>query len=321
VLRSAFDRLLGRTPSPRSSEDATFRRVVEQSADVICRFVEGRFCYVSPSVVSVLGWHPDDIVGTDGSVMVHEDDRHIIQDVIARLMSGVQQEAVSQVRAVCSDGSLKWAETTARIERSGTAHEMVLVIRDITTRKQLEEELAAMALQDGLTGLANRRAFDQAFHQEWKQTLRTGGQMAVLLLDIDYFKQFNDLYGHQAGDDCLRAVAASIQGLASRPTDTACRYGGEEVVVILGNTNLAAAVSIAEKMRSSAVALGIPHEGSACADHVTVSIGVAAAIARTGGSMRMPEGLLQAADHALYKAKAHGRNRVEQSILIAPTDP
>lgn len=320
MLRSAFNRLLGRAFEPKADEDTTFRRVVEQSADVICRVVNGQFCYVSPSAMTVFGWNTQDIVGTDGLFVICEDDLPIIQDLIVSLSSGEQDKAVSQVRIVCGDGSLKWAETTAHIESSGTANEMILVMRDITQRKQLEEELAAMALQDGLTGLANRRAFDQAFDREWKRTLRTGGEMAILLLDIDYFKQFNDLYGHQAGDDCLRAVAAHIQELARRPTDMACRYGGEEIVVILGSTDLAAAVSIAKEMASCVAALGIPHEGSACTDRVTVSIGVAAAIARTGGSMRMPEGLLQAADHALYKAKAGGRNRVEQSILIAPAE-
>jgi diguanylate cyclase (GGDEF)-like protein len=192
-------------------------------------------------------------------------------------------------------------------------------MRDITERQRLEDELAALALQDGLTGLANRRAFDQAFNREWKQTLRTGGEMALLLIDIDCFKQFNDHYGHQAGDDCLRAVADCIGELARRPTDMPCRYGGEEIVVILGATGLDAAVSVAEEMRAKVQALQIPHRSSACTDHVTVSIGVAAAVSRMGGTMEMPQGLLQAADHALYKAKAGGRNRVETSILIAPS--
>jgi diguanylate cyclase (GGDEF)-like protein len=100
----------------------------------------------------------------------------------------------------------------------------------------------------------------------------------------------------------------------------ACRYGGEELVVILGSTGLEAALAIAEQMRAAIASLQIPHQGSSCAGHVTVSIGVAAAIARAGGSMNMPEGLLQAADHALYKAKSGGRDRVEQAILIAPSD-
>lgn len=320
VFRSTLRRLLGRGPTRHEdAQEATFRRVVEQSADVICRIAYGQFCYVSPSAFDMFGWKPQELIGTNGLYAVYDDDRHIVEAVIGRLLSGQQSQATAQVRVVCGDGSLKWVETIARVETSDVASETILVMRDITERKQLEEELAAMALQDGLTGLANRRSFDQAFDQEWKQTLRTGGEMALVLLDIDCFKQFNDLYGHQAGDDCLRAVAAGIQNLARRPSDVACRYGGEEIVVILGATGLDTAISIATEMRSGVAALAIPHHGSACADHVTVSIGVAAAIARSGGSIEMPEGLLQAADHALYKAKANGRNRVEQSMLIAPS--
>jgi diguanylate cyclase (GGDEF)-like protein/PAS domain S-box-containing protein len=321
IFRSTLRRLLRHDPaSGENAQDTMFRRVVEQSADVICRVVDGRFCYVSPSAAEIFGWEPQALLGTDGLHSIHEDDRHIIEEAIAGLMSGPQSRALSQVRAICGDGSLKWVETTAQIETSDSISEIILVMRDVTDRKQLEEELAALALQDGLTGLANRRAFDQAFDREWKRTLRTGGEMALVLLDLDCFKQFNDLYGHQAGDDCLRIVGTCIREIASRPADMACRYGGEEIVVILGSTGLDGALQIAGEMRSRVADLQIPHQGSACTDRVTVSIGVATAIARAGGSMNMPEGLLQAADHALYKAKAGGRNRVEQSILIAPSE-
>ena len=321
VFRSTLRRLLKSraVPDDRAQEIA-FRRVVEQSADVICRVVDGRFCYVSPPARNVFGWEPNELIGTDGLHVIFEEDRQIVVEAIGRLLSGQQREASVQIRLVCGDGSLKWAETTTRIDITGSSHEAILVMRDITERKRLEEELAALALQDGLTGLANRRAFDQAFDREWKRTLRTGGDMALLLLDVDYFKQFNDCYGHQAGDDCLRAAADCVRKLARRPTDVACRYGGEEIVVILGATGLDDAASIAENMRSAVEALEIPHQGSKCSDYVTVSIGVAAAVSRAGGTMQMPQGLLQAADHSLYKAKAGGRNRVESSILIAPSE-
>ncbi|WP_084540143.1 sensor domain-containing diguanylate cyclase [Azorhizobium doebereinerae] len=315
AFRPTLRRLLGRDSATHKDAEATFRRVVEHSADVICRVAHGQFCYVSPSALNMFGWEPQALIGTDGTHTVFEDDRPIIEAMIGRLMSGQQNQTAVQIRVLCGDGSLKWVETTARVEAPDLACETILVMRDITERKRLEEELAAMVLQDGLTGLANRRAFDQNFDREWKRTLRTGGEMALVLLDIDNFKEFNDLYGHQAGDNCLRTVASCISELARRPTDMACRYGGEEVVVVLGSTSLDAAVSIAAEMRFRVAALGIPHQGSTCANHITVSIGVAAAIARSGGSMKMPEGLLQAADHALYKAKAGGRNRVEQAML------
>lgn len=320
-LWSALRRIVRLDCSP--PEDAgyeSFLRVVEQSADVICRLVDGEFRYVSPSAATVFGWDPQALVGTNGMHVIHEDDRPLVEAAIGRLVSGKQSKQVIHARAICGDGSLKWMEPKSHVEMVGSTSEIVLILRDITERKQLEQELQTMALQDGLTGLANRRAFDRGLEHEWRRTLRTGGEMALVLLDIDHFKQFNDLYGHQAGDDCLRAVADCIRQSGRRPTDMICRYGGEEIVIILGDTDSNAAVLMASDILARVESLGIPHHGSSCSPHVTASIGVAAAIARLGGTMQMPEGLLQAADHALYKAKAGGRNRVEQSILIAPSE-
>jgi diguanylate cyclase (GGDEF)-like protein len=174
-----------------------------------------------------------------------------------------------------------------------------------------------MALTDGLTGLANRRAFDKALKSEWKRTLREGSEVSLLLLDIDHFKLFNDRYGHLVGDDCLRAVAAAVSG-AVRASDSVARYGGEEIAVILPSTLIAGAVEVAEKVRSAVEALRLCHEGNPeGGGGVTVSVGVATALARVGGTMRMPESLLLAADNAMYKAKREGRNRVATSLLIA----
>lgn len=319
-LRSALQHLLSGRFQPKDQvSDAAFRKVVEQSADVLCKLIDGQFRYVSPSALSTFGWTPGEMIGKDELHVVFDQDRSKVVEVINDLLSGQRDHAVIQVRVVCGDGSLKWAETNARVDLSGPSVEAVLVMRDITERKMLEDKLAALALQDGLTGLANRRAFDQALDDEWKRTVRSGSEMALLLLDIDCFKQFNDSYGHQVGDDCLKAVAGCMKELIRRPTDIACRYGGEELVAILGTTGLEAATGIAARIRSAVEALAIPHQGSTCAEVVTVSVGVAAAVSRAGGTMEMPQGLLQAADHALYKAKTSGRNRVETSVLIAPS--
>jgi diguanylate cyclase (GGDEF)-like protein len=175
-------------------------------------------------------------------------------------------------------------------------------------------------MTDGLTGLANRRAFDEALEREWKRTLREGTQVSLLLLDIDHFKRFNDLYGHQVGDDCLRAVAQAAVG-AVRQTDIVARYGGEEIAIILPQVDTRGAAEVAEKVRAAIEALRLPHaENPEGRDWLTVSIGAATALARYGGTMRMPESLLLAADHALYKAKHAGRNCVRTGLLIAPQD-
>jgi len=319
--RSPLQRLLGRRPRRVTAPDdrALFQKIVEQSADVICRVTGNVFSYVSPSARQVFGWDPEKLVGTDGLGVVDERDRASVLNVISRLMSGEVTRQTVQVRMVCEDGSLKWAEVTSHTELTSAGDETVIVMRDISERKRLEQELEALALQDGLTGLANRRSFDQNLDGEWRRTLRQGGEMALVLLDLDHFKDFNDLYGHQAGDDCLRAVATCLQAKVRRASDVACRYGGEELALILGITDLDGAKALAEELREAIVSLAIPHErsGTGC---VTASIGVAVAVAREGGSIRMPEGLIQAADHALYRAKSAGRNAVECAILIAPSD-
>jgi diguanylate cyclase (GGDEF)-like protein len=184
----------------------------------------------------------------------------------------------------------------------------------------LEDRLSALAMTDGLTGVANRRAFDEALEREWKRTLREGTQMSLLLLDIDYFKRFNDWYGHQVGDDCLRAVAQAAVGVV-RQTDIVARYGGEEIAIILPKVDTRGAEETAEKVRATIEALRLPHaDNPEGRDWLTVSIGAATALARYGGTMRMPESLLLAADHAMYKAKHAGRNCVRTGLLIAPQD-
>lgn len=302
--------------------DASFRSMIEQGTDVICHIVDRRYTYVSPSAQTVFGWDAKQLIGTDPFKTIFPPDIPVIKEVFAQIyLSKEDKLSRHQVRVVCGDGSIRWAETNVQFERGEDGKtRTVLVIRDISERKRLEEELAALALQDGLTGLGNRRSFDQTLDRSWRETLREGGEMALLILDIDYFKQFNDSQGHQAGDDCLRTVAKCISQYARRPSDMACRYGGEEFAIILGKTEPNAAIEIAEEVRSSIAALRVPHETSKCSRYVTVSVGLATAVARLGGSIRMPESLLQAADHALYKAKESGRNRVEVSVLIAPSE-
>jgi len=321
ALSSPLRRLLGRAPRPATASDdgGLFQKIVEQSADVICRVTGNEFSYVSPSARQVFGWDPEKLVGTDGLGVVDERDRASVLNVISRLMSGEVARQTVQVRMVCEDGSLKWAEVTSHTELTSAGDETVIVMRDVSERKRLEQELEALALQDGLTGLANRRSFDQKLQSEWRRTLRQGGEMALVLLDLDHFKDFNDLYGHQAGDDCLKAVAACLQGKVRRASDIACRYGGEELALILGATDLDGARSLAEEVREAIASLAIPHERSQTGC-VTASIGVAAVVARGGGTIRMPEGLIQSADHALYRAKSAGRNAVECAVLIAPAD-
>lgn len=167
--------------------------------------------------------------------------------------------------------------------------------------------LHTLAERDGLTGLYNRRIFDDYAKRVWRQSRREGQPLAIVMVDIDDFKIYNDLYGHQAGDDTLKKVAKTIARCAKRPFDFTARYGGEEFVLLLYGPPADYARSLPEQIRQDVLALAIPHEGACRGDVVTVSVGVALA---EPGTSRSLAGTLQIADQALYQAKQEGRNRV-----------
>ncbi|MCB1889510.1 MAG: GGDEF domain-containing protein [Rhodocyclaceae bacterium] len=176
----------------------------------------------------------------------------------------------------------------------------------IMTRERIEEANRLLATQDQLTGLANRRSLVTRLEQEWARAQRTGQPLAVVMIDVDDFKRYNDHYGHQAGDDCLRAVARVVDTGVQRATDMSARYGGEEFLLILPDTGTMAAQGVAERVRQALASLALPHAGSHFG-HVTVSLGVAAT-----GAYDYPDAqaLLRAADDALYLAKQAGRDQV-----------
>jgi len=174
--------------------------------------------------------------------------------------------------------------------------------------KELFEELSRV---DGLTGLANRRHFDERLEREYARHSRTGSELSLILLDIDHFKIFNDTYGHPKGDECLKKVSQAVKDNVSRSTDLVARYGGEEFICILPETNEKAAAKIAEGIRQAVFDLAIPHKTSLTAKYVTVSLGVVTALCHQKG---VPAVLIERADHQLYKAKASGRNRVASVI-------
>jgi diguanylate cyclase (GGDEF)-like protein len=193
---------------------------------------------------------------------------------------------------------------------------VVVYLRDVTDRKLLQDQLAQMAFVDGLTGIQNRRAFDLALEKEWKRAARSGRPLSVILLDVDHFKIYNDTYGHLTGDDCLRSIAAAIQICVRRPDDVVARFGGEELAVLLPGTTPDGAEEVAQRLCSGVMDLGIPHTGNDGRGIVTLSGGISTAVASSDGRVRMPHGLLRAADAALYRAKSLGRNQVASSVLL-----
>lgn len=214
-----------------------------------------------------------------------------------------QVELIARIRAHSKTYLLQ-------LQRDDAYREMKKLQEQITeSNNQLEKSnavLQRLSTLDGLTGIANRRYFDETLLVEWKSGLRDKTVLSVIMLDIDFFKKFNDGYGHQGGDDCLKEVAKILQDTLQRPSDFIARYGGEEFIAILPNTDAKGAAIIAEQMRESIEKKNIPHAYSSVADHVSISLGVAAMLPEKSVA---PEQLVAKADEALYKAKAQGRNR------------
>jgi diguanylate cyclase (GGDEF)-like protein len=185
----------------------------------------------------------------------------------------------------------------------------VVYMHEKTSRMRFLEAglLREMVARDGLTGIQNRRMFDQHIHRAWQQAVRDSERVAVLLVDIDCFKDYNDRYGHQAGDECLRAVAVSLSQCARRPLDFVARYGGEEFAVVLYEASREYVAEVLTRIQRSIAELNIPHEASRVASRLTVSIGAAFILP---SAARTYEGLIQLADEALYSAKEQGRNCV-----------
>lgn len=185
------------------------------------------------------------------------------------------------------------------------------------TLKRQSDILRAQANLDGLTGIYNRRSFDQKLAEECRRHRRYGAPLALAMIDVDHFKRFNDLYGHQEGDNCLRQVAATIQSCAKRPGEMAARYGGEEFAVIMPASHLDSARQFGELLCDRVRQLAIPHQGSAADGIVTVSIGVASLQPQDDEAQ---QNLIASADMSLYLAKHAGRNRVVGEALLPSAD-
>jgi diguanylate cyclase (GGDEF)-like protein len=185
---------------------------------------------------------------------------------------------------------------------------VVETLRDMTTQKKAQIELERLAAHDGLTNLVNRRGFDARLKMELSRAVRDSLSMAVIMIDVDHFKRFNDTYGHQVGDECLRQVASVLSTSVLRPADLVARYGGEEFVVILPMVNQAGAVAVANRILEAVLAMAIPHSGNDGVGMVTVSVGVASGVPARGMEEK---DLITLADRALYQAKNSGRNRVD----------
>lgn len=275
-----------------------------------------RFAYIGPQIEPLLGWAPESWASAeDWASRMHPEDREwVVNFCVSQSKDGCDHEA--DYRALTKDGRYVWIRDVVHVVRNedGEVDSLVGFMFDISERKEteqkliaLQKELEALSFKDGLTGVANRRMFDSILDLEWTRARRNSQPLSLILIDIDYFKQYNDHYGHIQGDDCLKRVGQVLNSAATRARDIVARFGGEEFALVLPETDALAASKVAERCRSLIFKEQIPHAASPVSQVLTVSLGVGTLIPAHADQ---PLAFVEAVDRQLYQAKQNGRNRV-----------
>ncbi|MDR6490365.1 diguanylate cyclase (GGDEF)-like protein/PAS domain S-box-containing protein [Paraburkholderia terricola] len=272
-----------------------------------------QFAYIGPQIEALLGWTPASWKTVqDWAARMHPDDRDkVVNFCVAQSKAGTDHEA--DYRALTSKGEYVWLRDVVHVVRDarGEVESLVGFMFDISERKKTEEKLAelqreleALSFQDGLTGVGNRRQFDAVLHREWSAAKHHGAPLSLVMVDVDFFKSYNDYYGHVQGDACLKRIAAVLSA-AVRPGDFVGRFGGEEFVLVLPNTGTEAARQVAERCRDRISAADIAHERSPFRQTVTASFGVGTMIPSEAAD---PIAFVNLVDSQLYLAKDNGRD-------------
>ena len=293
---------------------AIYHLLLDHSPEMIILVpFDGSPRYVSPAVKQITGFTVEEYLAFLGMDLIHAEDRPRAMQLIEELKRG-RLTQVFRYRARRKDGAFCWVEASVQgyvDSDSGQTAGYVSTVRDISEQMLGEERLATehteltkAAFQDELTGIANRRTFNQSIEREAALYTRGEQELSLLMVDVDYFKRYNDRYGHLRGDDCLRTIAGVLRSSLRRAADLAARFGGEEFVVLLPKTDAAGAENVARNILQAVAGLALPHEGS---EHgiVTVSIGV---VSWPPNLAFDPDFLTEQADKALYEAKNGGRN-------------
>ena len=298
-----------------------FRLIAEYSSHMITMHNEkAEFIYISPAVKEIIHFEYPELLGKKMEVFIHPDDVVQTKDMFEKALHEGGAESTYRYRT--NKGDYVWIESTLKsvhFEEDGSK-KVIIVSRNITDRKLTEQKLQEanqllnqLSYLDGLTGIANRRYFDETLNKAWANSSISHTPITLIMFDIDYFKKYNDTYGHLTGDSCLQSIAQAINNQIAVNTDyTFCRYGGEEFALISPSTGIEVGTNIANQIKETIQLLKIPHISSDIADIVTLSIGVASLV--PSGSV-MPQELIQMADEALYISKTKGRNTISSTEL------
>lgn len=285
-----------------------------------------KFSYIGPQIESLLGWAQSSWESVnDWAERMHPDDRErVVNFCVAQSKAGTDHEA--DYRALTRDGNYVWIRDVVHVVRNqaGEVEALIGFMFDISERKKTEEalllmqkELEALSFKDALTGIANRRMFDSVMQREWANAVRSQLPIALIMFDIDYFKQYNDYYGHIQGDDCLKRVATALNKAATRPRDFLARFGGEEFVLVLPETDAKSARRLAERCHHLLFKQQIPHASSPISQLLTLSSGVAAVTPSREDHLLA---FIQEVDKRLYQAKQKGRNCIFEETAPPAAD-
>lgn len=300
-------------------DNAVYRTLLESTKAIPWKidWATMKFAYIGPQIEALLGWTVDSWVSVeDWAMRMHPEDReYVVNFCVSQSRAGVDHEA--DYRALTKDNGYVWIRDVVHVVRnvSGEVDALIGFMFDITERKKTEEkllnlqkELEDLSFKDGLTNIANRRRFDSGFEREWERAGNERKPLSVLLLDVDFFKQYNDLYGHSQGDQCLVEIAQTLSLALDGPRDLVARYGGEEFVVLLPEADAEIARKVAERCQRLLQKKAIVHALSPHGRRVTVSIG-AGTVVPDGRADRA--GFIRTVDQQLYAAKNNGRDRIE----------
>ncbi|MFT9848226.1 sensor domain-containing diguanylate cyclase [Aneurinibacillus sp. REN35] len=253
------------------------------------------------------------VIGTSIYDIVHPDFHGAVTERSEKITNNEPYERLVEQKIICKDGTFIDVEITAAPIVYNGKNAIQFVVHDVTAQTKMKEKLKKanetllqLSIIDGLTGIYNRRYFDQKLKEEWEQAAQASSPFSLVMFDIDQFKLYNDTYGHQGGDECLKRIARAVEEEVRQAGSLIARYGGEEFACILPNTDTEGALLVAEKIRACVENLQLPHSASKIAPFVTVSVGAGTMIP---SSPQKPEALLSCADKALYHAKEHGRNQ------------
>jgi diguanylate cyclase (GGDEF)-like protein/PAS domain S-box-containing protein len=296
-----------------------FRLLAEYSSDMITMHGElGEYKYISPAVKEILHYEYQDILGKQMTDFIHPDDLKGTEERFDIALNEGFADYTYRHRS--KHGEYVWLESTLKsVPYHGVNSKRVIIVsRNINERKLTEEKmhkanelLNRLSYMDGLTGAANRRYFDERLTKEWEKGSSAKSPLTLIMFDIDYFKKFNDTYGHLSGDHCLKIIADAINNLKSTGTNFIfCRYGGEEFAILLPSTDSNEGKHFAKSIHETVQSLKIPHIGSEVSNTVTISIGIATLVPDLEVNSKQ---LIQQADTALYHSKKHGRNRISVS--------